>query len=166
MAYPSKEIAAAQALLSGSLDEAVEAARSAIAVFVRRRGLPEGSLADGEPLIARHEGLEMVLEPQSGLPLMLALVALPCAVTERPALARYLLRTNLNWARTGGGTLAALGPDDEVTLCRMIHLVADGAEALEREVAMTFQIAHGMRAMIDGFDEDGPPPAEADWVMA
>ena len=166
MAYPSKEIAAMQALLTGSLEEAVEAADSVIAEFVRRRGLPEGSLAEGEPLIARYEGLEMVLEPQSGLPLILATVALPCAVNERPALARYLLRTNLNWARTGGGTLAALGPDDGITLCRMIHLVADGAEALEREVVMTLEIAHALRVTIDGFDEDGPPPVEADWVMA
>jgi hypothetical protein len=70
------------------------------------------------------------------------------------AIARRLLQANLSVELTQGGSFVMLPGQTMPMLCRLITVPADGADQLDRELAMFVELVRAWRDELDDF-EDG-----------
>ena len=117
--------------IAGSAPDGEEVARL-VAEFGVHIGVPDLQLSEtGEACIALEDGLVVSLFQYENLPSLVAVAPLPKAAAQDEAIVRGLLRANMSWARTNGGTFA-MAPDSDVPLllCQ-IPLASLDVEALD-----------------------------------
>lgn len=152
-------------LLETPLSTAVEDADATLADLARSVGLDAAAFADGGPVVAVHDGLEMTLTAERGLPRLLMSIDLDIAPSLSAYAARRLLRANLDWMQTAGGIFAKEDAEGSTAFFRIAHVQKDGAEALRTEIAQSFAVAaawrHALRDLEEDEREGSEPIAEA-----
>ncbi|MEM7023292.1 MAG: CesT family type III secretion system chaperone [Pseudomonadota bacterium] len=113
------------------------------------RGIAECIVDDELPLTFLH---------LPHLPGIIVAAPLPGDATRDDALLRGLLRANLSWSNTQGGSFALLPPLREPMLCRLIPLVKIDAATLDRELASFVDLVRAWHVEIELYLDHLPDP--------
>ena len=79
------------------------------------------------------------------LPGLIAAIPMPPGVADSPELLASLLRTNMFWDQTHGGTFGMVPGLEEPMLCRLIVLTERDAEKLDQELATFVELGKTWR---------------------
>ena len=111
-----------------------------LVAFQAANGLPATPLDENGVATLSYDGLELALAHLPPFPGVKVSARLPAGLAKREDLANELLRANLSWAATGGGTFGKLPDQHGFVLSRMIPMI-DDHEAFERELSAFAELA-------------------------
>jgi len=128
--------------------------------LAKRLGMDSLTLGD-------NNAAELVVDDEVGLSLVylehfpgiVAAIPLPGEQARSPEVLLRLLRANMSWALTQGGTFAMLPGHKEPMLCRLFASLERDAKRLEQELAQFVELGIAWRNAIDGGagPEEAPP---------
>ncbi|MEM7025592.1 MAG: type III secretion system chaperone [Pseudomonadota bacterium] len=111
-----------------------------LAAFLAAKGMPETALDENGVIALQYGDLELALAHLPPFPGVKASARLPDGLARREDLANELLRANLSWSATGGGTFGKLPDQHGFVVSRMIPMI-DDHQAFERDLTAFAELA-------------------------
>jgi len=93
------------------------------------------------------------------LPGLVAAIPMPSGVAGDPNALTTLLRANMSWEKTHGGTFGMVPGLEEPMLCRLVVLTGRDAEKLDQELATFVELGKRWREGLTSRGDQRPPPS-------
>ncbi|MCP5315830.1 MAG: type III secretion system chaperone [Chromatiaceae bacterium] len=134
-----------------------------LAAFAARNDLaPLLFDAEGEIAFGVGDDMDLHLVHVPSFPGVMAVVTLPKEIAARDDLSRDLLKANLSWATTGGGTFGRLPESGDYVFCQLIPLTTGDDVAFEADLLAFAERAQDWLERIElALDLDPAEPPDA-----